>query len=585
MFTLKLAMRYLAGRKMRTALVTISIMLGVMLIVGMNGVGVPIQQSLERNVAATAHNIDLIISHEAGYTFDAAQLDAVIAIPGTEDVTAVLEKNMSLPAGALTRGEGEAITTLEVNGIDPVTGYWLFDLITTAGRPLVDGRILAEGDTDVVIINEGLAEGEGLSVGDTLTIPAAAGLVDLEIIGVLGGAPIRVSEEQIFVPIETAQALFNLPGQISGITGQVTPNADETAVEEAVLATLGPGYQIGSVQGGADAWDAALEFGAILATMFGLVVLLMAGFIIFNTFRTLIAERRRDIGMLRAVGASQRDVLRLILAEGVIQALTGTVLGLIAGVGFAYLMVELLSPLWVTFIGSPLGNPVFGPLTWILGIVLGIVIPVLSAVIPARSASRLTPMDALRPTTAEVEEERSDRRRLVIGGVLLLIALVGLASGIFPLAAVGMVLFLVVIVITARALVRPLASVFGRVLTLLYAREGHIAEVNLARQPSRAAITASTITISLALLLTMLGVVTSLWDGMLGYLDESMSADYIIMDESLLLGGDDVGAEPGLAELVRDLDGVTAVATLRRADALPRGSRRAGHRCGPNCLP
>jgi putative ABC transport system permease protein len=147
----------------------------------------------------------------------------------------------------------------------------------------------------------------------------------------------------------------------------------------------------------------------------------------------------------------------------------------------------------------------------------------------------------------------------------VVVALLGLASGNLNLASLGAVLFLAGLVLVGPVLVRPIANVFGRLLELVFAQEGRIAEGNLARQPGRAAITASAMTIGLAILVALGGMMTSIESGFFRYIDRSLGADYLLMPHSMVLGGGNVGAGPELAEAVRNVPGIAGVTTVRLA--------------------
>jgi putative ABC transport system permease protein len=199
-------------------------------------------------------------------------------------------------------------------------------------------------------------------------------------------------------------------------------------------------------------------------------------------------------------------------------------------------------------------------------------IPVLSAVLPARSAVRITPLEALQPAIAGYNR-RSVGKKALLGGLVIALALLTLLTGNLGLSALGALCFLVGLVLIGPALVYPIAEVFGRFLTLIFAREGQIAKGNLIRQPNRSAITASSMTISLAIIVALTGLTSTIRNGMLGYLDLSLKADYLLLPENLVLGEGNVGAGPELVQSIREIPGVQSVTSLRRAEALVDGAK------------
>jgi putative ABC transport system permease protein len=156
---------------------------------------------------------------------------------------------------------------------------------------------------------------------------------------------------------------------------------------------------------------------------------------------------------------------------------------------------------------------------------------------------------------------------------LIGLACVGLIVGSINLVAVGGLLFLVGLVLIAPALVRPIASIFGRLVALAVARGGTaaLAQSNVVRQPSRAAITASATMVGLAIIVAMGGLIWSLTGGFLGLLQKSLGSDYLVMPPSVGLWGSNVGAKRDLADRLRAVPGVGVVSTLRYAPSAANG--------------
>ncbi|MBX2997882.1 MAG: ABC transporter permease [Caldilineaceae bacterium] len=556
-----LALRYLWGRKVRSILTTLAIVFGVMITFGMNGMVPAIQAAFGQNMALSAHAVDLILSHETGNTFDASQAEIVRGTPGVRTITPVLERSLLLPADlAIPTVAGGTLNRLTINGWDASTAAGTLPFQPVAGRWLE-----ADEGAGVMVRESFLAE-TGRQLGDRVRVPGAEGVVDFEIVGVLPARPV-LGDEELFMSLAAAQRIFNAPGQINAIAGQFEEGADGDAVRALILERLGEGYQAGSIGAGGSEWETALQMANLVFTLFGVLALGMGGFIMFNTFRTVVVERKHDIGMLRAVGASRRTVLGLILIEGLIQGIIGTALGMIVGFLLIRAMLPLLNPTWEQFFGAPLGDPSFSLWIYIVSIGLGLGIPLLSGYFPARAASRISPLEALRPAQI-AGEEGSSRRRVLVGGGMIGVALLGLITGNLALISVGVLLFLAGIVVISPVLVRPVSQVFNGLLALIFAREGSLAQGNLQRQPGRAAITASTIAISLAILVALGGLTTTLTDGMMNYLDQSMRADYMLLPEALVLGtGGNVGAGPELAAGVRNTPGIAAVTTVRQGNA------------------
>ena len=554
-FQLTLAARYLTGRKLRTFLTTLAIVFGVMILFGLNGLLPALMERFRQSIMTTAGKVDLVVSGATDGAFDASIADEVRGVDGVTHATGSLRQNVVLSADY-------AVTALIVAGIDPATAPDV--------RPytLASGRYLQPGDGNVMVIGESLAEQADLKIGDTLTLPSAGGSMDFEIVGLIATRAVPGVEE-VYVPLPAVQAMFNQAGRINTVEAMFAADADRDRVESDVRARLGDEFKIGGIEAG-NQFLASLEIGSVALNMFGILVLAMGGFIIFNTFRTIVAERRRDIGMLRAVGASRKTVVGIVLVESLLLGVIGTVVGIIVGVAAAYGLSALASPLYEQFLHFGIGDPVFTLPTFLFAIVMGVGITVLSGLLPAIQASRITPLEALRPSVGEVAQ-RAVSRGAKIGAVLMGLAALTLVSGNPRASAGGAFLMLIGLVLIGPALVRPIASIFGRLLAIAFAREGQIAQGNLTRQPGRAAITASAMMIGVAIIIAFAGVLSSIDEGFTRYLDKSMGADFLLIPQSIVLGVGNVGADAELAQVIRDTPGIDAVTTVRVAQTQAKG--------------
>lgn len=557
MFNIKLALRYLRGRKLRTTLTLIAIVFGVMIIVGFNAILPAISQAIQGNLSAMADEVDLTVSSETRGPFATAVADQVRQVPGVAAVSPQLVRPMALPTSqALTGKDGTAVTLLIVRGVDPTT-------VTEVEQiSLADGRLLTTADQNAILIANSLAQNTGLGVGDRLTLPAATGVMDFEIVGITSGRPLQGSEE-VFIPLATAQTVFNFPGQINTIEARFAANSNADAVRTAVLEALGDSYKVGGTTSGSE-FAAAMEAANYIYNMFGVIAIALGGFIIFITFRTVVVERRRDIGMLRAIGASRKTILGLILAEALILGVIGTVVGIALGYLMATGLLTGMQSILEDFMRTSVGSPTLEPWVFVLAIGLGLGITLLAGLFPALAAMRVSPLEALRPSLAEVERRRAGRGAMV-GAVLIVIAFLTLLPGTAGLAALGILLLIAGLALVLPALIYPLARIFGRLLTIIFAREGQIAQGNLTRQPGRAAITASTITIGLSLLVAMGSLILSMQGGLMDWVNTTLGSDYLFMPPSLVLGGGNIGANEQMAADIAALPGVEQVTTLRLA--------------------
>jgi putative ABC transport system permease protein len=561
-FQAKLALRYLGGRKLRTTLTLLAIMFGVMIILGFNGILPALQQAVQTNLSAAADQVDLTVSSASRGVFDESVTDTVRGVSGIAVVAPSLARPLNVPTSqALTTSDGTTITQFILRGMVP-------EQMQIQAISLSDGRFLQAGDQNSLLISNTLAQETGLGIGDTITLPAAAGTMEFTIIGITAGRP-PLGSEELIVPLAAAQTLFNLPGQISTIEAKFSAGSDAVAIRQAVQDRLGSAYQLDSTDSGSE-FATAMQAAVFVFNMFGIVAVTLGGFIIFITFRTVVVERRRDIGMLRAIGASRKTILSIILMESLVLGIIGTALGVVMGVLLANGILVGLQPVIESFLHTSIGGPSFAPLVIALAIGMGLGMTLLAGLMPAVSAMRVSPLEALRPSLADVER-RSAGRSAIAGVVLVALSLLTLASGNVGLAALGILLFITGLALIGPLLIYPIARIFGRLLNLVFAREGQIAQGNVTRQPGRAAITASAITIGLALLVALGGLVSSLLGGMNGWIDKTLGSDYLFMPQSLVLGGGNIGAGPQLMEEIRATPGVAVATSLRQTTARVAG--------------
>ncbi len=542
-----LAARYLSGRKLRTLLTTLAVIFGVMIIFALNGMLPAFSQAFRENMLAATGAVDLSVTGVTENVFDTTALATVRSVNGIAHASGSLRRTITLPAGSAA----EAVT---VTGLD--------DAAQTV-RPyyLVSGRFLQPGDENVMIISQHLAQQAGLKVGDKFTLPSTSGTTEFDISGLITTSPLP-GVEAVYVPLSAAQQLLNQPDQINTIEAVLAAGIDRAQVETAVQAQLGSGFKLGGLEVGNELLS-NFQLGEVAIDLFGLLAIAMGGFIIFNTFRTVVAERRRDLGLLRAVGATRRMVIGVILTESLIQGVIGTVLGMIAGYGLIIFMLTGIGPMIQQLVRFQIGGPLFTPWAFILSIGLGVGITVLAGLYPAIMAGRVTPIEALRPAEAAVQQRALNRRE--IGGIILIgLAVITLLIKNSQLSAAGAFLFIIGLILIAPLLIRPITAIFGRLLGVVFAREGQIAQGNLTRQPGRAAVTASTMMISLAIIVALLGLLGSLYNGMLGgFLDKTLNADFMLMPPSIFLQSGNIGATPELAQQIRQAPGVSMLTTLR----------------------
>src|SRR3990172_2551242 len=452
-----LALRYLAGRKLRTALTTLAIVLGVLVLFGMNSMLPAVMNAFQANVKAAIDEVDATVTLRTSEPFAETEAARVAAIEGVSAINAYLSRLVNLPVNYYDGDTqvADRVTLVSLVGVD------LAQATSMHTYPVNEGRFLEASDLNAAVISESLSEALGVSLGETFPLPVATGEETLTVVGILPPL-LGAGNEEILVTLAQAQVMLDLPGQINAIeTNFESVNANErNAIEDRILSELGESYQIGSLEGNSQ-FLTTLNTAQVIFNLMGVLALLMGGFIIFNTFRTVVAERRRDIGMLRTLGANRGTVIGIFLAEGLLQGIIGTGLGILFGYLLASFAISVMTPFLQQFINLQVGGPVISASLLIGSIAMGLGITLLAGIMPALSASRVTPLEALRQVVGAISIRRMAGLGFWTGAAMIAAALALLLTQDTSLLSIGGLLFIIGLILVTPALVTPIATMFG----------------------------------------------------------------------------------------------------------------------------
>ncbi|HEX2623233.1 MAG TPA: ABC transporter permease, partial [Phototrophicaceae bacterium] len=553
-----MGLRYLNGRRLRTALTTLAIVFGVALIFAINLVLPSAVSAFKQNLSSIS-GADISVTSVSGESFNPdTVLAQVAAVPQVQSATGVLRRQYSVPT--LNGSNLGSATQITLVGVDPAQ--------TVREFPVSEGRFLEEGATGEAVFPAGIADiAPELKIGTTFPLITAGGLKIYTVVGFLAEAG-NPSGPEIYVTLPDAQAAFNQPGLINTIDVSLAPGADRDTVGNAIQTALGEGFKL-NAQTDSITSLAALQVGFAIFDLLGVLALFLGAFLIFNTFRTVVIERRHDIAMLRAVGATRRQITIMIVIESLVQGAIGTALGLLLGYLMASAMTVFMGKIWTSYLHRGTLELQINASAVIMAIVLGMVTALIAGYLPARNAGKTSPLEALRPATT-LSVERAARWSL-IGGIGLMVAAVLLLLTGSKGAVGGAMLFLIGMLIAAPGLVIPASQLFSPLLSLWFDREGDLARGNLVRQPGRAAITGGTLMIGLAVLILMAAVVLSFGDLITSLSDVNFSSDILLVPQSVAVYDNVVGADPALAEKVSAVPEVETVGTLRYAASVSNG--------------
>ncbi|HET9492868.1 MAG TPA: FtsX-like permease family protein [Chloroflexia bacterium] len=547
-----LPFRYLLGRKMRTLLTTLAVVFGVAVVFAVNMMLPTMAATLSASETGVTGEVDMTVTSVTSNSFSPDALDQVAQTTGVAAVAPAFQRQVVLPAESNT-------PPFNLIGLEPARSE------TVRFYQVTDGRFLSDSDTRSAVVSRQLAAAMGIGVGDTFALPTPDGVVELSVVGLF-----QTQDDQVLVPLSTVQEMFAAPGQITAIDVIITAGADREAVRQELQSKLGSAFSVGSAVANTE-FAQSLQLGLVVLNVFGVLALFMGAFLIFNTFRTVVVERRRDIGMLRAVGATRGTVTRLILVESALQGVIGTALGLALGYLIGTSLMSGLQGVLNQFMRLRLSEPVVPVEAVVLSVVLGIGVTVLAGLLPALAAGRVPVLAALREERTEVVRRRVSRGALAGAGFVVL----GVVFLFLPntgLILLGSVLVLAGLVMLAPLLLTPLARLLDPVIHWLFAREGLIAEGNVKRNPGRAAVTVSALMIALAIIVALSSSFLSIRQVFESNLRKSLGADILLLPPNVAVWRGNVGVGEEFGRQLGQIPGIATWSGMSFAPALVEGA-------------
>lgn len=357
----------------------------------------------------------------------------------------------------------------------------------------------------------------------------------------------------------TAQKLFASPGHYTGIDLSAAPGTDQFALSRRVTGVL-PADRAEATTGAAQAAQQALYVDTLtrgyekLPLVFAGVSLFIGSFLIINTFTMLVSRRTREIALLRAIGATRRQVSRSVLTEALV-GLVASAAGFLLGLGIAAVLPGILSTDGNTL---PQGPLVIGPRPVVAALGVGVGVTVLAAWLPSRRAAKVAPVEAMRTTDQPPSAKRSRIRgvaglALLVLGAGVLVSLSGAKDASeknLQSAMFGCALLVAALIVLAPLLAAPMIRLTGR-LTGRFGITGHLAQQNALRDPRRTAATAATLLISTALVAGLAVIGNSTGQALDRQAAAGLGADYVIGSRTPT-----TGVDPAAVRRVADTSGV-----------------------------
>jgi putative ABC transport system permease protein len=560
---LRATLKSLLSRKLRLFLSGLAVVLGVMFVSGAFVLTDTIGRSFDQLISDAFSTVDVVVTGEETTSqtgvpetapIPASVVDQIEAVPEVDEATAVV---WAEGARVIDDDTGKPISTFSARlGTNWYGEDELIELRDGSG-PTAD---------DEVAINAALADAGDISVGDRIGVLTREPRRDFTVVGIFGysgGRDSLFGETQVAFITPVAQELMVGQGDVyTEVDVQAADGVSPVELRDAVTAQIGDGYVVQTGEEAADEQSEQLQEGLSFFTYillgFAGVAMFVGVFLVLNTFSIIVAQRLRELALMRAIGASRDQLIYAVLLEATVIGLLASIIGIAIGVGVG---AGLAAALVGLFGGLPLAGVGVPPMAIIAGFGVGLVFTLLAALFPAWRASRVPPIAAMQ------EAATPDRplTRLTVSGVVvtllgaaaLAVSLTGNASGgeLWLLLA-GVLLAFVGVALLTPLFARPVVSVLGKVFA--WSTPGELGRRNTGRNPRRTAITAAALMVGVALVTGISTIFSSATASINRAIDTGLRAELIISGEQTTAVPPSF--DPAVLEQTRALPDVAAVA-------------------------
>ncbi len=565
---LLLTWRNLLARKVRLLMSTLAIVLGIGFLAGVMTFSTGLNATFQNIVSGSTSDglvrpAGDVSGANAGVAttqlMTPADIDKIAALPEVEAAVGSVDGFGSFLLGKddkLVGGQGAPTLAFNYAPADNMAGEDIL-VLNEGGWPEKPGEVTLDSSS---------AERGGYEVGDTVTmiVPTEdkdprrtftlVGTADFNGGGTAGATLVLLDTkeaQEIFLDGEDAFTSAALTAADGVSQKQLAAAADAVAPEGFTAVT---GDKV--VKETQDQIGQFLDVISIFLTTFAVIAIVVGAFIIFNTFSILVSQRVRESALLRALGASKRQVTRSVLVEAFLMAVVGATLGLLLGLGLSRLLAGLFRTFGLDIAGDVL---TLTPFTIIAGYVVGIVVTMVAAFVPARRAAKVPPVAAMRDDL--VVQEKGMGRRLVLGSIAMAVGTALAAAGLIGAPGTdaiwigaGAVIWVVTTAVLAPVLGHPVLvacrTVFGR----LFGTAGRLAGENALRNPRRTGATASALMIGLAVVSAVGVLASSLSATNDSVVDDQFQSDFLVQLPTFQ------GFPSGFGDRMEDVEGVDLVA-------------------------
>ncbi|MFM9590821.1 ABC transporter permease [Streptomyces scabiei] len=541
MTVMKTSMRNFFAHKGRMALSAIAVMLSVAFVTGTLVFTDTMGTTFDKLFAATSSDVTVSAkgASDSGETQSGTGKPPVMpasVVDQVGDADGVKSAEGTVFSTSVTVVDADKDNLSPTSGAPTIVGNWNANdartmKISSGAAPRGPDQIMVDADT---------ADKHDLKLGDEIGVISAVGTHEAKVSGIADFQVTNPGAAIFYLDTATAQkTLVGETGVYTNVNVTAAAGFTDAQVKKNVSAELGAGYKVQTAKEVADAnaKDVGEFMGVMKYAMLGFagIAFLVGIFLIINTFSMLVAQRTREIGLMRAIGSSRGQVNRSVLVEALLLGVFGSVLGVAGGVGLAIGLMKLMS---ATGMNLSTDDLTIAWTTPAVGLLLGIVVTVLAAYVPARRAGKVSPMAALRDAGAPLDAKAGLVRAVIgllltgAGGSCLYLASAAdkASEGSMWLGG-GVVLTLIGFVVIGPLLAGAVVRVLGAVVLRAFGPVGRMAERNALRNPRRTGATGAALMIGLALVACLSVVGSSLVASATEQLDKTVGTDFIIQSD------------------------------------------------------
>jgi putative ABC transport system permease protein len=549
----RLALKNVRHNPRRLILTAIAVALGVGLVSATHIFTNSLYNGIDASLGDTYDSVAVIVTPEGEEKFSQSDVSTLAAIEGIDHASGALTDPLQ---GKLFGPNGESAGS----DFGPPDLFWAW-----TGIPSIDGAEVTEGRAPAaageIMLSTDAADAVDATVGDTVEVAAIDGRFPTTVVGIMDYGEDQATFGARF-SVLTLDDLTKIGGPTTGFSqllATATPGSEEAALAAATAAFPGTTVQSGPdyAQAQIDDFGSFLTYVDIFTLAFAFISVFVGAYIIVNTFRILVTQRTRELGLLRAIGATGEQVRRMVLLEAFIVSVISSVVGVLIGWLLAFVVVGGLGLLGLK---GAFGNVTIPLDAWVWGLATGILITLVSALLPAITASRISPMEALRDQSNTVR--RGLRRRNIVGSTLAIVGAGAIGVGLYAgpprpylYVAAGAVALVLGITLLAAQILVPVAVSLRGALVRLWKVDGRLATKNIERESRRSANTAAALMIGVLLL----ALTATFTESIKGLVREQVSG---LSTADFFVAGAPIPMPDGLIESITAVEGVDQASAI-----------------------